>query len=79
MSGVRVHRTVSLDGTRIVARVHGHGPPLVLVHGAPHDGDVAWAALVPCLAERFHASGPRCRAWATGARCSSPSPSPPSS
>jgi pimeloyl-ACP methyl ester carboxylesterase len=33
--------------------VHGQGPPLVLVHGRPHDGDIAWAALLPHLAERF--------------------------
>jgi hypothetical protein len=49
----RIHRTVSADGTEIAGRVHGHGPPLVLAHGDPHDGDLAWAALVPHLTDRF--------------------------
>jgi pimeloyl-ACP methyl ester carboxylesterase len=53
MSDARVHRAVSADGTEIVGRVHGHGPPLVLIHGAPHDGDIAWEALVPYLTDRF--------------------------
>lgn len=49
----RVHRAESADGTAIVGRVHGRGPPLVLVHGAPHDGDLAWEAMVPHLDDRF--------------------------
>jgi pimeloyl-ACP methyl ester carboxylesterase len=49
----RVHRAVSADGTEIAGRVYGHGPSLVLFHGAPHDGDLAWEALVPHLAHRF--------------------------
>lgn len=49
----RIHRADSLDGTEIVGRVHGQGPPLVLVHGAPHDGDLAWEAMVPYLSDRF--------------------------
>jgi pimeloyl-ACP methyl ester carboxylesterase len=49
----RIHRAVSADGTEIVGRVHGQGPPLVLFHGAPHDGDLAWETLVPHLADRF--------------------------
>ena len=53
MASDRIHRAVSADGTEIAGRVHGQGPPLVLFHGAPHDGDLAWAALVPHLADRF--------------------------
>lgn len=50
MTAERIHRADSADGTEIAGRVHGHGPPLVLVHGGPHDGDLAWEALVPHLA-----------------------------
>jgi pimeloyl-ACP methyl ester carboxylesterase len=49
----RIHRAVSADGTVIAGRVHGQGPPLVLFHGATHDGDLAWNELVPRLADRF--------------------------
>jgi pimeloyl-ACP methyl ester carboxylesterase len=53
MTPERIHRAVSADGTEIAGRVHGQGPPLVLFHGAPHDGDLAWEALVPHIADRF--------------------------
>ncbi len=53
MATDRIHRAVSADGTEIAGRVHGDGPPLVLFHGAPHDGDLAWETLVPHLADRF--------------------------
>jgi len=53
MTDERIHRADSADGTQIAGRVHGQGPPLVLVHGAPHDGDVAWEAMVPHLSDRF--------------------------
>ena len=53
MTSDRIHRAISADGTAIAGRVHGQGPPLVLFHGAPHDGDLAWEALVPHLADRF--------------------------
>jgi pimeloyl-ACP methyl ester carboxylesterase len=53
MPSDRIHRAVSADGTEIAGRVHGQGPPLVLFHGAPHDGDLAWEALIPHLADRF--------------------------
>jgi len=53
MASDGIHRAVSADGTEIAGRVHGHGPPLVLFHGAPHDADLAWEALVPHLAEQF--------------------------
>lgn len=49
----RIHRTTSADGTEIAGRVHGQGPPLVLVHGAFEDGDTCWEALLPRLSERF--------------------------
>ena len=49
----RIHRAVSADGTEIAGRVHGQGPPLVLFHGTPHDGDLAWEALLPHLTDRF--------------------------
>ncbi len=53
MAAGRIHRAVSADGTEIAGRVHGQGPPLVLVHGGPHDGDLAWEALVPHLTDGF--------------------------
>lgn len=49
----RIHRTTSADGTEIAGRVHGQGPPLVLVHGAFEDGDTCWEALLPRLSGRF--------------------------
>ncbi len=49
----RIHRAVSPDGTEIVGRVHGQGPPLVLVHGGLEDGDLCWGALLPFLTGQF--------------------------
>ncbi len=49
----RIHRTVSADGTAIAGRVHGHGPPLVLVPGSLADGETAWVALLPYLTDQF--------------------------
>jgi pimeloyl-ACP methyl ester carboxylesterase len=49
----RIHRATSADGTEIAGRVRGRGPALVLVHGGIGDGDVAWEALLPYLADRF--------------------------
>ena len=49
----RIHRAASADGTEIAGRVQGGGPPLVLVHGGIGDGEVAWEALWPHLADRF--------------------------
>lgn len=48
----RLHRAVSHDGTEIVGRVYGQGPPLVFVHGGMDDGG-DWSAVVPLLTERF--------------------------
>jgi pimeloyl-ACP methyl ester carboxylesterase len=53
MTDERIQRAVSADGTEIVGRVRGQGPPLVLVHGARGDGEVAYEALVPHLTDRF--------------------------
>ncbi len=49
----RQHSAFSEDGTEIVGRVHGDGPPLVLVHGAVADGLSEWGGLAPLLGERF--------------------------
>lgn len=53
MTSTHIHRAVSADGTEIGGRVQGDGPPLVLVHGSPHDGDIAWGAMLPYLTGRF--------------------------
>ena len=49
----RIHRTSSDDGTEIAARVHGHGPPLVFVHGGLGDDHLGWPTVVPWLADQF--------------------------
>lgn len=51
MNENRIQRVVSIDGTEIAGRVHGQGPPLVLVNGVG-DGE-ARQFLVPLLSERF--------------------------
>lgn len=53
MSGNRIHRAKSADGTEIAGRVFGDGPPLVLVQPPVVDPDIAFEALLPHLAERF--------------------------
>ena len=53
MDDGRIQRAVSADGTEIVGRVIGQGPPLVLVHGAIGDGEFAWTELLPHLTDRF--------------------------
>ena len=53
MTESRIHRAASADGTEIVGRVIGHGPPLVLVHGAIGDGEFAWTELLPHLTDQF--------------------------
>ena len=53
MGEQRIHRAVSADGTEIVGRVQGQGPPLVLLHGRLDDGDTNWRAMLPSLADSF--------------------------
>lgn len=53
MDQERIHRAVSPEGTEIAGRVHGQGPPLVLVHGAMADGELEWGELLPLLTDRF--------------------------
>lgn len=53
MSTDRIHRALSADGTQIAARVHGQGPPLVLVPGGPGDGEFSFRFMLPGLVERF--------------------------
>ena len=57
----QVQVAISADGTEIVGRVRGQGPPLVLVHGGWGDGEVAYEALVPHLADRFTCYTPSTR------------------
>jgi pimeloyl-ACP methyl ester carboxylesterase len=63
MHDARIKRATSLDGTEIAARVHGDGPPLVLVHGAFGDGESYWEPLLPELTDRFtcYSMSLRCR------------------
>jgi pimeloyl-ACP methyl ester carboxylesterase len=74
MADDRIHRTLSADGTEIAGRVHGQGPPLVLVHGRPHDGDLAWEAMLPHLTDRFTCYLPSTRG--RGLSAASPDHSP---
>ena len=53
MTGERIHRAVSADGTEICGQVRGRGPALVLVHGGIGDGEVAWEVMLPHLTDRF--------------------------
>lgn len=48
-----IHRAFSDDGTEIAGRVHGEGPPLVLVPGAMGDGEFVWDPLLPLLTDQF--------------------------
>ena len=75
MTKERIHRAVSADGTEIVGRVHGEGPPLVLVHGGIGDGEFAWDALWPHLADRFTCFLPSTRG--RGLSADNPDHSPP--
>lgn len=53
MRDERIHRALSRDGTEIVGRVHGQGPPVVLVHGGLGDGETNWISLLPHLTDEF--------------------------
>jgi pimeloyl-ACP methyl ester carboxylesterase len=47
------HSVTTTDGVTIGGTVHGHGPPLVFVHGMLADGDIDWQALLPHMTDRF--------------------------
>jgi pimeloyl-ACP methyl ester carboxylesterase len=47
-----IRRTTSKDGTEIVARVRGHGPPVVLLPAGPGDSELSWRHVVPFLSEQ---------------------------
>lgn len=51
--GRRLHGTTSTDGTEVVGRVVGQGPPLVLLHGGVFCGETAWEGMLPHLADQF--------------------------
>jgi pimeloyl-ACP methyl ester carboxylesterase len=53
MSKRRTHHVTTTDGVTIGGTVHGHGPPLVFLHGAVGDGDLDWAPLLGDLTGRF--------------------------
>jgi pimeloyl-ACP methyl ester carboxylesterase len=53
MSNQRTHYVTTTDGVTIGGTVHGHGPPLVFVHGIIGDGDLDFRALLPHLTDRF--------------------------
>ena len=75
MTDDRIQRAVSADGTEIAGRAHGLGPPLVLVHGGPHDGDLAWEPMLPHLTDRFTCYLPSIRG--RGLSADNPDHSPP--
>jgi pimeloyl-ACP methyl ester carboxylesterase len=75
MNDERTHRAVSADGTEIVGRVKGEGPPLVLVHGAIGDGEIAWDAMLPHLTDQFTCYLPSTRG--RGLSADNPDHSPP--
>jgi pimeloyl-ACP methyl ester carboxylesterase len=53
MNDNRTHRAVSADGTEIVARVRGQGPPVVFLPAGPGDSELSWSYVVPYLSEQF--------------------------
>ena len=68
MNEERIHRTRSEDGTELVGRVSGQGPPLVLVPAGPGDSETTWRFAIPRLRERFtcHAMNTRGRGLSGG-------------
>lgn len=75
MSNHRTHYVTTTDGTTIGGTVQGQGPPLVLVHGAFGDGELAWQALLPHLTDRFTCYLPSTRS--RGLSSDNPDHSPP--
>ena len=71
----RIHRAMSADGTEIVGRVLGEGPPLVLVHGGIGDSEFAWETMLPHLTDQFTCYLPSTRGRSQSA--DSPDDTPP--
>jgi pimeloyl-ACP methyl ester carboxylesterase len=53
-------RTININGAEIYFEEHGHGTPLVLVHGGLGSG-VEWSPLIPTLAGHFRVITPDSR------------------
>ncbi len=53
MSDRPLQHAVADDGTAIVGRVEGQGPPLVFAPASPSDGTFEWAPMSPHLTEQF--------------------------
>jgi pimeloyl-ACP methyl ester carboxylesterase len=47
------HQVVSSDGTRLIARVHGDGPPLLMLPAGPGDAETSWRHVFPLLQDHF--------------------------
>lgn len=48
-----MEKVASRDGTPIAVCRSGEGPPLVLVHGASSDHEIAWRFVLPTLERYF--------------------------
>ncbi len=48
-----MYSVTSMDGTRIAFWRSGSGPPLLLVHGASYDHQIAWSRVLLQLEQRF--------------------------
>jgi pimeloyl-ACP methyl ester carboxylesterase len=53
-------RTTNINGAEIYFEEHGHGTPLVLVHGGLGAG-AEWSPLIPTLADNFRVITPDSR------------------
>lgn len=53
MSDRPLQHAVADDGTAIVGKVEGQGPPLVFAPASPSDGTFEWAPMSPHLTEQF--------------------------
>ncbi len=53
MTELSTHQAVADDGTTIVGRVDGQGPPLVIVPALPSDGELEWGPVLAFLRDRF--------------------------
>ncbi len=55
-------QVVADDGTVLHMAVHGQGPPLLLLHGFPDNGDL-WLPLLPALSPRHRVGRPDLRGY----------------